>query len=79
MGPVGRVRRSRHPAKHGTLISETDAPAAPVAPAADVGAVCLRVADRGGAGEFDGVTLKKPARWRCAYRAYNVPYTLWVL
>ena len=27
-------------------------------PAADVGAVCLRVADRGGAGEFDVVTLK---------------------
>ncbi len=26
--PVGRVRRSRHPAKHGTIISETDAPPA---------------------------------------------------
>jgi hypothetical protein len=43
-------------------------------PAADVGAFCLRVADCGGAGEFDGVTLK---RWRCAYRAYA--YTLWFL
>ncbi|WP_442877315.1 AtzH-like domain-containing protein [Enterobacter cloacae complex sp. CARB60] len=33
MGLVGRVRRSRHPAKHRTIIPETDAPAAPVAPA----------------------------------------------
>jgi hypothetical protein len=42
-----------------------------------VGAVCLRVADRGGAGEFDGVTLKNLPGG--AYRAYNVPYALWVL
>jgi hypothetical protein len=61
--PSGRIMPCAAPslpARHGTHWP----------PAADVGAVCLRVADRGGAGEFDGVTL---ARWRCAYRAYE-PY-----